>query len=217
MDTVNLNEFKSQLNNLKEIYNEDLGVLRKLELEKKEKEEELKEFRAKEEAVGIKKALLHDACVEARKGARDILQNMSTRGLQSIMGDHVSLDIVLKETGTPEAEFVVKSEYGDNYVVENDPADGDGGGVADIVSLANFFSMNYLAGKKNVAPILLDEPTKFVSAGHSENAAKFLYEISTYFKKQVLMSTHDKFLANLGDKSFMFELDAQGRTQVTPM
>lgn len=214
---IDFTEFQKHLSGLKEIYNEEYGVLRKLEKDKSDKETQLKLYNEQSEELGIKKELLKEACTEARKNARDILQDMSTRGLQSIMGDHINLCINLKEGNTPEAEFVVKSEYSDGYVVENDPAEGDGGGVADIVSFSNFFSMNYLAGKKNVAPILLDEPTKFVSAGHSDNVAKFLYEVSRYFSKQVFMSTHDKFLANSGDKSFRFELDGEGKTQVTPI
>lgn len=214
--SLDLNEIKSQLNNLRQIYNEDVGVLNKLELDKKTRESEIEEYRKQKESLEIKKLLLQDACVEARKNAKDVLEDVSTRGLQAILGEHLSLIINLKENGTPEADFVVRSNYG-NYVVENDPADGDGGGVADIVSFSNFISMNYLAGKSNTAPLLLDEPSKYVSSEYSENVAKYLYEVSKYFNKQVFMITHDKLLANMGDKSYVFKLDGEGKSNVMPL
>lgn len=214
MDNLDiLEDFKEKLELLKQIYNEDLGVYKKLELDKAEKEKEINSMKEQKESLVIKKVLLQDACVEARKNAKDVLEDVSTRGLQAIMGEHLSLVINLKENGTPEADFVIKSNYGD-YVVENDPANGDGGGVADIVSFSNFISMNYLAGKSNTAPLLLDEPSKYVSSEHSENVAKYLYEVSKYFKKQVFMITHDKLLANMGDKSYIFKLDNEGKTNV---
>jgi DNA repair ATPase RecN len=75
--------------------------------------------------------------------------------------------------------------------------------------------MNHLAGKRNVAPLLFDESSKFVSKGHSEQVARFLYEISSYMNKQVFMVTHDALLAQIGDRAYSFQLDNKGRSRVT--
>lgn len=212
MNTV---ELENNLNQMRALYNVELGVLQTLQKQRTEKEHDAEQLNAERNNLESKKYLLQEACVEARKNARDVLQDIATRGLQSVMGDHMSLIINMSEGGTPEAEFKTKSEFAD-YVVEVNPTDSSGG-ESDIVSMSNFLAMNYLVGKNNAAPIFLDEPTKYVSAGHSENVAKFLYEISSHFNKQVFMITHDKFLANLGDKSYLFELDSEGKTKTTDL
>jgi ABC-type lipoprotein export system ATPase subunit len=76
--------------------------------------------------------------------------------------------------------------------------------------------MLQLAGKNNVAPLFLDEPSKFVSKGHSENVAKFLFEVSSYFDRQVFMVTHDEFLAKTADKAYHFRIN-DGKTVTTPV
>jgi DNA repair exonuclease SbcCD ATPase subunit len=211
---INLDEYKKNIKSMNQIYNQEIGVLNKLNEDKENINKEIEKQNNIKNSLGVEKAVLQEASIEARRNARDVLQNIATTGLQYILGDHISLNINLKEGSTPEAEFLVKSEYGD-YVVENDPADSDGGGVADIVSFTSFFGINYLAGKTNSSPILLDEPTKFVSFGHSEKVAKFLFEVSSYYKKQIFMVTHDKFLANMGDKAYNFELNNEGSTVAT--
>lgn len=211
---LNLKDIKDSLNNLRQDYNQGIGVVKSLEEEKKNKEKELESLNFDKDKIGVKKALLQDACKKARSNSKDVLQSVATTGLQAVMGDHMHLNIVLNEDSTPATvEFKTVSEY-DGYIVDDiDPTDSDGGGVADVIAMSCFMSMNHLVAEKNSAPILLDEPTKYVSAGHSEDAAKFIYEISKFFKKQIFMVTHDIYLTNVGDKGFRLELDRKGRTK----
>jgi DNA repair exonuclease SbcCD ATPase subunit len=211
---MGLEEVKEALEMMKQKYSQDMGVVQKLEEDKKAKEAEIQSLYKEKELLEIQKVLLQDASVEARKNAKDVLQSMCTRALQFIIGDYMSLEIKLDEKGNaPVAEFIVKSKY-DSYAVETDPAEEEGGGIADIVSFASFIAMLQLAGKNNVAPLFLDEPSKYVSKGHSENVAKFLYEVSAYFGRQVFMVTHDEFLAKMGDKAYHFKIQ-DGKTVVT--
>jgi len=205
---------KDYLGDLKKLYHKEMGVLQQLKETKREKEEEVQKLQEEKGQLELKRILLQEASEEARKQAKEILQDMATRALQFIIGEHMSLEIVLDEKGnSPVANFVVKSSYG-SYVVEADPGEEEGGGVADIVSFSTFIAMLQLAGKNNVAPLFLDEPSKYVSKGHSEQVAKFLYDISTYFNRQVFMVTHDEFLANIGDKSYHFQIK-DGKTETT--
>lgn len=205
------NELERVHDGLKNIYNQQIGVLNQLEKEKEIKEKEVIKINKKKDALTVQKLLLQDASCEARNNSKDVLRDMSTRALQFIMGDYMSLDINFEEKGNSTiAEFLVRSEYED-YVVDADPAEEEGGGVADIVSFATQIAMLQLTGKRNVAPLFLDEPSKYVSAGHSENVAKFLFETSSYFKRQTIMVTHDEFLAKMGDKAYHFKID-NGKT-----
>ncbi|PLS19781.1 hypothetical protein CVD28_04825 [Bacillus sp. M6-12] len=199
---------------MKQKYSQDIGIVQKLEEDKKSKEEEIEQLIKDKEEIEIQKILLQDASVEARKSAKDLLQSVSTNALQFIIGEYMSLDIKLDEKGnSPVADFIVKSKYED-YTVEADPAEEEGGGVADVVSFSSFIAMLQLTGNNNVAPLFLDEPSKYVSKGHSENVAKFLYEVSGDTGRQVFMVTHDEYLAKMGDTAYHFKIN-DGRTVVT--
>lgn len=208
---MNIAQLQADFEALKKFYHHESGKLQQLLKTKEEQEEMAKKLAEEKEEIEKKQVILQEASTEARRQAKEVLQDMATRALQYIIGEHMSLKIVLEEKGnTPVAQFVVKSQYGD-YVVEADPAEEEGGGIADIVSFSTFIAMLQLAGESNVAPLFLDEPSKYVSKGHSEQVAKFLYEVSNYFHRQVFMVTHDEFLANIGDTSYHFKI-VDGKT-----
>lgn len=202
---------------MKQKYSQDIGIVQKLQSDKKEALEDLETIYKEKEVFEMQKILLQDASEEARKNARDLLQNIATNALQYILGEYLSLEIILDEKGdAPVAEFVVKSKY-PGYTVEADPAEEEGGGVADIVAFSNFIAMAQLTGSDNVAPFLLDEPSKYVSKAHSENVGKFFYEISGDTGRQVIMVTHDaKYLAKIGDVTYHFKIN-EGVTVATKL
>lgn len=203
---VELSDIKQTLEVMKKKYNQDIGIVQKLEEDKQSKKEEIEALYKETGEFEIQKILLQEASVEARKSAKDVLQNIASNALQFIIGDYVTLEIELDEKGnTPVAEFIVKSAY-ENYTVEADPAEEEGGGIADIVAFATFIAMLQLTGGQNVAPLFLDEPSKYVSKGHSENVAKFLYEVSADSSRQVFMVTHDEYLAKMGDMAYHFQI-----------
>lgn len=196
-----------ELEQMKEFYHKELGMLQQLQLMQKEKEEEVKRLQDEKDETELKRILLQEASDEARKQAKETLQTVATNALQYIMGEHFSLEIKLAEKGnSPTASFIVVKEYG-NYIVETDPAEEEGGGIADIVAFSVFIAMLQLAGGQNVAPLFLDEPSKYVSTGYSDRVASFLYDTSRSIGRQVIMVTHDEFLSNIGDKSYHFRID----------
>ncbi|WPS85419.1 hypothetical protein SMD22_01965 (plasmid) [Brevibacillus halotolerans] len=203
---MNAIEAKGYLDALRSIYHKESAIHQQLQKSKAEKENAVKILFEEREQVELKKVLVLEAAQEARNQARDVLQDMGSNALRFIMGDHMSLEIELKEqTRQWIANFITKSEESETYEVETDPAEEEGGGVADIVAISTQTSMLQLTGGNNVAPLFLDEPSKFVSKGHSEQVAKFLSEISTSFSRQVLMVTHDEYLANIGDVAYHFK------------
>lgn len=210
---MELYEIEELLDVMKNKYSQDMGIVTKLEEDKRCKEEELKDFLKEKEELELQRALLNDASVEARKNAKDILEMISTKALQFIIGDYMSLQIQLDEKGnSPVAEFVVQSQY-DDYSVEADPAEEEGGGIADIVSFSSNIAMLELTSHQNVAPLFLDEPSKYISKGNSENVGKFLYEISREYNRQVIMVTHDDYLAKIADTSYHLQIDKNGKTE----
>lgn len=195
---------KGYLDNLKTIYHKEIGILQQLQKNKAEKEKVLQSKVDERNDLELKKVLVNEASEEARKQARDVLQDMGTRALQFIMGDHMSLEIELKPQARQQwvANFITKSTESEDYQVETDPAEEEGGGVADVVAISTQSSMLQLTGKHNVAPFFVDEPSKFVSKGHSPQVGGFLSETSAFFERQTFMVTHDEYLANMGDVAY---------------
>lgn len=60
------------------------------------------------------------------------------------------------------------------------------------------------------APIILDEPTKFVSKGNAQDVALFLSETSKNMNKQIIMVTHDGVSKEFVDKTYEISLDKDG-------
>lgn len=164
----------------------------------------------------LKKAILLEACKKIREMSSDIFADICTSGVQTILGKDLSVKIIHGErNGIPTSEFKLCSTY-NGYTTELEPSDEEsGGGISDIVSLANFLTMNILNSDQNSAIILLDEPTKFVSLGKAEQVGQFLKDISNQFNKQILMVTHAQDTAKYADKTFHVQLNEDGKSIVT--
>jgi DNA repair ATPase RecN len=163
----------------------------------------------------LKKAILLEACKKIREMSSDIFADICTSGVQTILGKDLSVKIIHGErNGIPTSEFKLCSTY-NGYTTELEPSDEEsGGGISDIVSLANFLTMNILNSDQNSAIILLDEPTKFVSLGKAEQVGQFLKDISSQFNKQILMVTHAQDTAKYADKTFHVQLNEDGKSIV---
>ena len=180
-----------------------------------EKNKKINELTQDKEDNILKKAILLEACKTMREVSSDIFANICTSGVRTIMGDDLTIKIVHGERGgVPVSDFKICSSY-EGYTTELEPSEDEvGGGVTDIVSLANFLTMNILNREQNSAPILLDEPTKFVSLGNAERVGQFISDIAKQFDKQIIMVTHASDTAKYADKQFVVALD-NGKSIVT--
>lgn len=162
-----------------------------------------------------KKTVLIEASDDARKKSIEVFEGVATNALQTILGDNLSVVIDVGElNGNKTIDFLIKSVYGEDEVIV-DPTSEDGGGAADVVALAAFIAMNSFLSDENDAPLVLDEPTKFVSAGNALDVSKFLKSISEDFGKQIIMVTHDGVSKEIADKAYMVKLNSFGTSEVT--
>lgn len=195
---------------MKDNYRREMGIRSKIEEDLRKEQKKIDECKKELELFEKKKALINEACFEARKLARDLFASIASHGLQHVLGTHYSVLIKLGTKGEdPTADFYVKSKY-DDYEVEVDPTEEEGGGVADIVALTAFFSLNAFQKNKNNAPLFLDEPTKFVSSGYAADVAEFIKAISKDLNKQIIMVTHDTTSKTIADKAYEISLDNNG-------
>lgn len=160
------------------------------------------------EVLLMQKALLNDTSKEARNQGKEVLADMATLAVQSVFGENIYVDInITEKDGIPQADVTVFKKY-DYGVIEVDPSGNDGGGLADIVSLALFMGIRQINGAKNFAPNVLDEPSKYVSDGYlSEKFAEFLPSMINYSKRQTIVATHDIPLMEAGDVVYKMTLD----------
>ena len=73
--------------------------------------------------------------------------------------------------------------------------------------------MNSFVSDENSAPLVLDEPTKYVSKGNAKDVALFLSETSKNMGKQIIMVTHDGVSKDYADKAYRIALDENGNSK----
>ena len=207
---MTIEELKDLKGIMKKDYIENSAVKEKL-LSNIDKENKNIETLSKDmELYEKKKTLLQEASNEARKFSKDMFEVIATEALKTVLGENLSVVIELGELkGIKTADFKIKAEYDTGDVIV-DPTEEDGGGAADIVSLASLISINSYLSDENSAPLILDEPTKFVSKGNALDVANFLQEISHDMNRQIIMVTHDGVSKNVASKAFEIELDEHG-------
>lgn len=207
----NINEYRNMLNN--EV-NEIKGILKNKQENIEKTNKDIINLNVKKEENLEKKIILQEACKKARELSADWFSMISTRGVKIILGNNLEVKIISGEKNSvPTNDFIIRAEYKD-YSTETDPTEEDGGGVADIVSLTNFLTMNIINHDYNAAPLVLDEPTKFVSAGHADDVGKFLSQFAHEFNKQIIMVTHAKETKDYADKVFTISLNENGTSEI---
>ncbi len=210
---MTIEEINSLYDTLKEEYTKKSAIKEKLKKDLIVEKEKIEEYHKEIEIYEKKKKLIQDAASEARKFSKELFESNSTEALQAILGDNLSVEVKLGESGgTQTADFLVKANYEDGSEVVVDPTNEDGGGVADIIALASLISMNSFVSDENSAPLVLDEPTKYVSKGNAKDVALFLSETSKNMNKQIIMVTHDGVSKDFADKAYKIHLDEDGNS-----
>jgi len=94
-----------------------------------------------------------------------------------------------------------------------DPLGASGGGAVDIASFALRIASWSMQRPKSRNVIILDEPLRFLSANHQEQASQMIKEISEKLGIQFIIITHEPILASYADKVFETKI-RKGITEV---
>lgn len=205
---VQLNDILAKMNStlmeLKEVEQRERGKQETILEQQRDLKAQQSALQGKQDEYLFKKELLDEAATTAREQAKTLFEEVVTNSIQIVFDKDAKAVVNLgKKNNLPTAEVLIQVEQ-DGVIVETDPTDEDGGGLADMVSLAIFMATSLLGSKKNVAPFFLDEPTKFVSAGNAENCANFISEMVEYTERQTFLSTHERdYLPFVADRSFL--------------
>lgn len=200
-------DFSKRIQEIKDHYLLKQGELDMLNKRISNKEEEKTALEENNKTLLLKKMLIEESASEARENGRELLSQISTSFVQSIFSDDTSVELKISSKDTiPTAEAIVLNKCS-NDIVEVDPKDSDGGGLADVVSLALFMAVGQTVND-NYAPYILDEPSKYLSKGEfSEKFADAFKELVEYTGRQVIVSTHDECLLESGDTKYQIIKD----------
>jgi DNA repair exonuclease SbcCD ATPase subunit len=131
---------------------------------------------------------------ERRQFLEDRVQSLVDQGLKRVFG--------------PEYDFKVRSEltgkqvktrfYVINRGLELNLLESVGGGIADVVSFLLRIVLLVLKRPVQRKVLILDEPFKWVSAGHMTSLADLITELSETLKLQIIFVTHRPELIEAG-------------------
>ena len=205
------------LNEIKSKYEKEVKTLMSLateteliEKEKKSIEEEIKTLDV--EKIEQASKLLQKLSQSQKLRACEVLEGLCTSAVQySFSPDH-EVKVNIKETGKKSVVEVKIMNTKTGF--EEDLMEQNGGGVVDIVSTAlRLIALQtyepYIDG-----PIILDEPSKMVSSEFIPTLAEFLKTAGNDFGRQIILVTHNQYLAFIADEVVTFSKNNLGETEV---
>lgn len=200
---MDINDLNDYIVSLESEINIDKGKRDLLESNLKKTNDELREIEEYEDILSKVQILFQETSSYGREQAKRQIEMLVTKCLQTILETDIEFVVEITEKREiPQAQFYVISNY-NGYSVKTEPELARGGGIVDIISIAlriAFISINKRPSLEG--PLIFDEPGKHVSDDYIFNLGEFLKNSSRYFKRQILMVTHNKHLSEICDKSY---------------
>lgn len=208
--------YEERIKDLQSYYDKKTGELEQIKKEKEKTENEVFVLKKHLENLLIEKKLIDKSCEQARNNGKQAIEDLSNYCMSQIFEDDTKIYLNIgQKDGIPTIEVEIKT-IKDGKEVTILP-ELDGGGINDIISTSIFVGLGILNLDENKSIYVLDEPSKYISKGiYAERFAEYLQELLHQLGKQVIISTHDESLAEIGDSSFFLEKDSlTGITDVT--
>ena len=197
-----LNILKNRLKDTKNFYLSKKGELDNINKEIDLKTKDLLNLEEEQNKLLIEKKLIEEACTEAREQGRQFLEEIATLAATSVFKDDTKVKLILEEKGNNpilDVKVTQVDEFGAEQVIN---PNFDGGGLNDILSLCFLISIGSTVDN-NFAPYILDEPSKYVSKGNfAINFADYMKDVASFTNKQVIMSTHDEAMLDIGSTRY---------------
>lgn len=161
--------------------------------------------------------LLNSLGEERQLEAQQTIEELVTRGLQTIFDETLSFHIVqTTRAKNATVEFLVRDTFGldDNTIRETPVMDARGGGLAATIGFLLRVVVMLLRGTAKGENILvLDESFSHVSDDYLPALGEFLRELVDKTGIQIILVTHQPLFADYADKVYRFsQLD--GKTVV---
>ena len=191
-----------------------LGVARLLVSRIKDLRTEVESLRTDVTELEQVTHLLNSIAEDKQLKAQADIEELVSRGLQTVFDDTLSFHIVQSTRGkTSVVEFVIRTTLGDR-VVDTNVMESRGGGIAVVVGfLLRVVVMLLRTGPRQEDLLLLDETFAMVSVEYLPVLAEFLRSIVDETGIQIILITHQKELVEGADKVYEFKT-VSGRTVV---
>ena len=202
--TRDLTELSVAVRRLRRSIDEKLGARRMLETRYEELKAEVLELTESVIAHERATSLLNSIGEEKQFAAQEAIEQLVTRGLQTIFDDTLSFHIIQDvKARRAEVSFVVRSTLENGRVVDTDVMDARGGGLAATVGfLLRLVVMLLRTDSKTDNFMVLDETFAHVSAEYIEGLRDFIRTIVDKTGVQILMVTHQPEFALAADKVY---------------
>jgi DNA repair ATPase RecN len=167
-----------------------------------------------EEVMTLDKStvLLNSIAEDTQLAAQHNIEELVTRGLQTIFDESLSFHILQSTKGkSASVEFVVRTQLLNGQAVDTPVMDARGGGLAATIGFLLRVVVMLLRRQENI--LILDETFAMVSAEYLPALGEFVRQLVDKTDLQIVMVTHQPEFAAYADKVYRFSQD-DGRTQV---
>jgi len=177
---------------------------------------EVAELKSEVELLDRVSILLNSLGEERQLKAQTTIEELVTRGLQTIFDESLSFHIIqTTKAKSAYIDFVVRTQLEDGSAVDTPVMDARGGGLAATIGfLLRLVVMLLRGGTQGENILFLDETFAHVSDEYQEPLRDFVREVVDKTGIQILMVTHQPVFTEAADKIYRFgQID--GKTVVT--
>lgn len=209
----NLNDVTARVRRVRKIVDRRIAEARVIATTGKQLKEEVS-LASNDVDLYNKVAITLASIGETRQAAaQQQIEELVTRGLNSIFGDELSFHVIQTQRGkTPEVKFVVKSLI-NGKPVETPVMDARGGGLAAVVGFLLRLVVMLLSRDVKEPVLILDESFSHVSSEYERPLAEFIKELIDKTKVQIILVTHSDAFSEFADRRYRFKL-VKGITKV---
>lgn len=152
--------------------------------------------------------LLNSMGEDRQQRAQQTIEDLVTRGLQTIFDESLSFHIVQTTRGkTVQVEFVVRTTL-QGRVIETPVMDARGGGLAATIGyLLRLVVLLLTRGQRQDSLIVLDESFSHVSQEYLPAVAAFIREVVDRTGVQHILVTHQEELVEGADRVYRFHME----------
>jgi hypothetical protein len=160
---------------------------------------EVARLRAETERHAKVNVLLTSLGEQAQAQAQEQLEQLVTRGLQVIFGTELSFHVVQTvKANQAVTDFVIRSTYEGNVVIDTPVLEARGGGMAEVVGfMVRLVVLLLTPGARLV--LFLDESFGFLSKDYEPRLAEFLAEVALRAGVQIFLVTHSDAYDDFAD------------------
>lgn len=191
------------------------GEMRATLMRGKELKSEIEELGSLVEDLDRVTILLNSMGEDQQFQTQQKIEELVTRGLQTIFDDTLSFHIIQTVKGkSVVVDFIVRTTLA-RMVVDTPVMDARGGGLAATIGfLLRLVVLLLSKGTRSENILVLDETFAHVSAEYLPAVGEFLQEVKDKTGIQILMVTHQPELAEFADRVYRFSTE-NGKTVIS--